>query len=145
MNCKMASWQRKMQHRSGTDFRLSLLVFRCSKKGFISILMCLRKKISHLTHIIYQLDGSTAPYTLSAKDRIHHVFRLRNWCSFQESLGTHGGIVAAGLWCCCLKFTARWGIAASWSRCGAVEKKMGAKSWYKMVQSQLWDMESLFN
>ena len=61
------------------------------------------------------------PLTIRFQQLFVSVVRIRNWCSFQESLGTHRGIVAAGLWCCCLKFTARWGIAASRSRCGAVE------------------------
>ena len=69
------------------------------------------------------------PLTIPFQQLFVSVVRLRNWCSFQESLGTHRGIVAAGLWCCCLKFTARWGIAASRSRCGAVESTTSVLRW----------------
>lgn len=101
----------------------------------VVFLFCQRRKICHLTHKT-QLGGSTARYdTFSAAICFCGSPKLlRNWCSFQESLGTHRGIVAAGLWCCCLKFTARWGIAASRSRCGAVESTT--------VQRQFWDEKS---
>lgn len=144
MNCKMASWQRKMEH-------VVVLCHVCPffpspfSKNVLFLSLCAKgeRYAIWLTKLNWVAQP---PLTIRFQQLFVSAVRLRNWCSFQESLGTHRGIVAAGLWCCCLKFTARWGIAASRSRCGAIEKIFIDIDFYAeestTVQRQFWDEKS---
>ena len=127
MNCKMASWQRKMEHVEVIEFVLChVCPFFPSPFSKNVLFLSLCAKGERYAIWLTKLNWvAQPPLTIRFQQLFVSVvrfIRLRNWCSFQESLGTHRGIVAAGLWCCCLKLTARWGIAASRSRCGAIEK-----------------------